>query len=322
VDRAVALSLLLTAIARPVLPAAPMHCVDAPEPGSGKSLLIDVASILASGGPASVMDFGRDAVEAGKRLDAMMLAGDPMIAIDNVEAPLEGAVLCQMLSQMARRIRVMGTYQVVTVPCVQLITATGCNLTLRGDIVRRAIICRLDAKTDRPELRAIDQDLIAEVRERRREIVGDLITMLLAYQRAEHPNTGVSPLGGFGSWSRMVRQALIWAGEVDPCQSMDRIRGDDPSRQNLALVLRTWHAAFGNKAVTAAEAVERAGGDANLREALAAVCIKPGVLDASALGYWLRAHRDKRSGRLVLRAGQDDGHRKVARWIVNAGDGG
>jgi putative DNA primase/helicase len=67
VDRAVALSLLLTAIARPVLPAAPMHCVDSPEAGSGKSLLVDVASILASSEPASVMDFGRDAVEAGKR---------------------------------------------------------------------------------------------------------------------------------------------------------------------------------------------------------------------------------------------------------------
>jgi putative DNA primase/helicase len=111
VDRAVALSLLLTAIARPVLPAVPMHCVDSPEAGSGKSLLVDVASILASSVPASVMDFGRDAVVAGKRLDAMMLAGDPIIAIDNVEVPLEGAVLCQILTQAARRIRVLGTHR-------------------------------------------------------------------------------------------------------------------------------------------------------------------------------------------------------------------
>jgi putative DNA primase/helicase len=299
-----------------------MHCVDSPEPGSGKSLLVDVAAMLASGGPASVMDFGRDPVEAGKRLDAMMLCGDPLIAIDNVEAPLEGAVLCQMLTQTARRIRVMGTHQVVTVPCVQLITATGCNLTLRGDIVRRVIICRLDAGTDRPELRVIDQDLIAETTANRREIVGDLITVMFAYQRAGHPDTGVSPMGGFGAWSRMVRQALIWAGEVDPCGSMDRTRGDDPSWQNLTLVVGAWHAAFRENAVTAAEAVERAGEDANLREALTAVCKRRGVLDTIALGYWLRAHRDKRSGRLVLRAGPSDGHKKVAWWVVNAGDGG
>ncbi|MGH8478205.1 MAG: hypothetical protein ACREXK_01160 [Gammaproteobacteria bacterium] len=106
--------------------------MDSPEAGSGKSLLVDAAAILASGGPASVMDFGRDAVEAGKRLDAMMLAGDPLIAVDNVEAPLEGAVLCQMPTQPARRIRVLGTHQVATVSCVQLVVATGCNLTLRG----------------------------------------------------------------------------------------------------------------------------------------------------------------------------------------------
>jgi putative DNA primase/helicase len=54
---------------------------------------------------------------------------------------------------------VLGTHTVVTVPCVQMVTASGCNITLRGDIVRRSIICRLDAQTERPELRDIDQDL-------------------------------------------------------------------------------------------------------------------------------------------------------------------
>jgi hypothetical protein len=83
-NRAVAISMLTTAIARPSLPAAPMPAIDAPEAGTGKSLLVDVASILASGTEAPVMDYGQDAVEAGKRLDAMLLAGDPLI--DNVEA--------------------------------------------------------------------------------------------------------------------------------------------------------------------------------------------------------------------------------------------
>jgi hypothetical protein len=99
VDRAVALSMFLTAIARPALPVAPMHAVDAPEAGTGKSLLVDAASILASGAEAPVMDYGSDPVEAGKRLDAMLLAADPVIALDNIEAPIEGATLCQTLTQ-------------------------------------------------------------------------------------------------------------------------------------------------------------------------------------------------------------------------------
>ena len=144
-----------------------------------------------------------------------MLAGDPLIAIDNVKVPLEGDALCQLLSQETRRIRVMGGHTSVTVPCVQMVTATGNNLTLKGDVVRRAILCRLDAEIDRPETRVIDQDLITEVQERRREIVGYIITVMRAYALAGSPAiTRGMPLGGFELWSRMVRDALLWAGEA------------------------------------------------------------------------------------------------------------
>jgi hypothetical protein len=68
--------------------------------------------------------------------------------------------------------------------------------------------------------------------------------------------------------------------------------------------------------------VTRAEGDGALREALAAVCEKRDKLDNRTLGLWLRDNKDKRSGRLVLRAGPPDGHTKVARWVVNAGNGG
>jgi hypothetical protein len=85
-------------------------------------------------------------------------------------------------------------------------------------------------------------------------------------------------------------------GEVDPCGSVDRIRGDDPSRQNLAAVLAAWHGAFSSEEVTAAEAIKEAWDGTDLRAALAAVCEKRGALDTQALGNWLRAHRDRREG--------------------------
>jgi putative DNA primase/helicase len=52
-DKAVALSLILTAVARPGLPTAPLHGFDAPVAGAGKSKLVDIASILATGKRAS-----------------------------------------------------------------------------------------------------------------------------------------------------------------------------------------------------------------------------------------------------------------------------
>ena len=48
-DRAVAISLVLTLLARTAMAFAPLHAFDAPIAGSGKSKLVDIASILATG---------------------------------------------------------------------------------------------------------------------------------------------------------------------------------------------------------------------------------------------------------------------------------
>jgi hypothetical protein len=314
VDRAVGISMLLTTVARPALPAAPGHAVDSPEAGSGKSLLVNGTSMLANGVEAPVMDYGQDAVEAGKRLDSMLLAGDSLISIDNIDAPLEGSALCQTLTESSRSIRILGLSKDVKVKCRAMITFTGNNLVVVGDLVRRVVICRLDAGVERPEQRVIKQNLIAEVREKRQEIVGDIITIMLAYQRAGCPDVGVSPFGSYEPWSRMVRQALVWVGEEDPCLSLERTRGDDPSRQSLAGVLEAWHTAFGGVATTAAAAVEQAKANAGVRMALAPVCGRRGELDTTVLGRWLRGNKDKRSGRLVLRGGK---HQKAGvPWLV------
>ncbi|MDN5871752.1 MAG: hypothetical protein L0H73_13650 [Nitrococcus sp.] len=311
-DEAVALSLLLTALARPVLPAAPMHAADAPAAGTGKSLLVDVAAILATGERAAVMDWGADPTEAGKRLDAMLLAGDPVIALDNVEAPLTGGGLCQTLTQTTRRIRPLGTSILATTPCTPLIAATGNNLTIPGDMVRRTLVCRLDAGTDAPERRAIPQDLLAEVAARRREIIVDCLTIMAAYIRAGGPDVGTGSLGSYEAWSRMVRDALIWAGCADPAVVIERARADDPTRQALAAVLTEWRRVYGDEGVTARTAIDTV--DDHLRAALELVALRRGELESRALGYWLRGHRDSRSGALVLRS--EPGRAGVHAWRV------
>ena len=91
-DKAVALSLILTAIARRGLPTSPLHGFDAPVAGSGKSKLVDIASILATGHEAGVAA-GETREEAEKRLSTLLLRGDPIIALDNCEAPLEGVLV-------------------------------------------------------------------------------------------------------------------------------------------------------------------------------------------------------------------------------------
>jgi putative DNA primase/helicase len=323
VDRAVALSLILTALARAVVPAAPGHGTDAPTPGSGKSLLIDAAAILSTGAPAAVMDYGRDQDEAAKRLDGMLLAGDAVISVDNIEVAIGGATLCQTLSQPTRRVRPLGASTMVTVPCGALIALTGNNLTLLGDIVRRVLVCRLDAGCERPELREIPQDLLADVREQRGELVRDAQIIMAAYIAAGRPKQGLPPLGGYREWSAMVRAPLVWCGADDPVAAMERTRADDPSQQAARGLLCAWHRAIGSEPITVASIVTCAearaqNGDTDLRDALAMVAMRGSQLDGSKLGYWLRSHRDCRCGGLTMRRTDEVSHSGGAKWQVLA----
>jgi hypothetical protein len=115
-SRTVALSVILTACVRRSLPTAPMHGFTAPTAGSGKSMLVDLASLIATGREAGVMAQGKTDEELEKRLGEMLLAGEQIIAIDNCEAPLGGEFLCAMLTQQVVRPRILGRSQTPELP--------------------------------------------------------------------------------------------------------------------------------------------------------------------------------------------------------------
>lgn len=73
IDKAVALSALITPVIRAAIDVAPMHAVKAPEYGSGKSYLVNLVSAIATGAPCPVTTAGRDEAETDKRLDAALL---------------------------------------------------------------------------------------------------------------------------------------------------------------------------------------------------------------------------------------------------------
>ena len=186
-DKSVALSAILTACIRRSLSTAPLHAFTAPVAGSGKSKLVDIATVLASGREAAVIAQGKTEEETEKRLGAMLLAGDPVIAIDNCEAPLGGDFLCQMLTQPVVRARILGRSEAPELPANAMVTATGNNLLLVGDMARRALLCRLDPKCERPELRSFADDPIQLVQADRGRYLNAALTILRAFQVAGLP---------------------------------------------------------------------------------------------------------------------------------------
>jgi len=123
----------------------------------------------------------------------------------------------------------------VPTPVNAALYATGNNLEIAGDLIRRCLLCSMDAGVERPELRLFSENVIEQTQLKRGELVGAALAMLRAWHIAS-AKTGLTPLGGFEEWSHRIRDALVWLGCTDPCETMGKIRGGDPERAALVMV--------------------------------------------------------------------------------------
>jgi hypothetical protein len=89
-NRSVALSGLLTPLVRGSLPTAPLHLIRAHMAGTGKSHLVDVFAVIATGRRCPVTTALKSVEETEKRLHAIVLSGIPMFSLDNCAHDLSG----------------------------------------------------------------------------------------------------------------------------------------------------------------------------------------------------------------------------------------
>lgn len=297
-DRAVALTGILTVLDRRSMSTAPLIAFTSPTAGTGKSLLVDLMSVLATGRLMPVLSQGKNEEEFEKRLGASLLAGDACISIDNCEAPLSGALLCQALTQGELNIRLLGYSRNIPTAMNASIFATGNNLTIFGDLTRRCLLGSLDAGVERPELRNFNIDIIEEAHARRGELVVAALTILRAWHVARRVSERITvdPFGGFADWSRRVREPLIWLGETDPCDTVAKVRENDPVRDDLGTVYLQWQEYLGmNSPYTVQQVIERAVNTPTFYTALLNVAAsKTGsTVSNDRLGRWLKRIQEK-----------------------------
>jgi putative DNA primase/helicase len=295
VDRTVALALILSTMVRPILDHMPLFAITAPVRGSGKSYLLDIASIIATGRRTAVLAATTDSVELEKRLTGSLLSGDPLVSLDNYNGALQSDLLCQALTASTVKVRPLGISPSVEIPSTTLWSANGNNLVLTGDLPRRSLLCRLDPGCERPEERRFAFDPLECVFNNRTEYVSAVLTILRAYIVAGRPDMGDKPFGGFGQWSALVRGALRWVGEPDPCASRDAIMDDDPELAQLRTLLPLWWQEFGKSPIKIKQLIERSqSNDTGLYEVLDDIVGEgkgPGI-NARSLGHWFKLKKD------------------------------
>jgi putative DNA primase/helicase len=306
-DCSIAISGLLTALLRGSLPTAPIYLVVADTPGTGKSYLVDVIAMIADGRLCPVITASKSAEETEKRLGSVLLSGVPIVSLDNCTHDLGGELLCQITERPVVKIRILGRSEMPSCECHTALFATGNNITFKGDMVRRGLVCKLEALEERPELRSFKCDALEIAAANRGSYVAAALTIVRAYFTTGMPRV-CGPLGSYGAWSRMVRSPLVWLGEPDPIKSMDELRDDDYELANIREFFEVWlaYSLDLGKDYTTAQIVEAAcpphtpnnyapQAFKQLLLRVAAAKDPADAISAERLGWWLR----KITGRIV-----------------------
>lgn len=225
---------------------APGIVVEANTPGTGKGLLVDVISTVATGLPAACWAQTEDAEEERKRLLAIALAGDQIVHIDNITTPLGSGPLDSAMTAGFVAGRLLGGNETEHVPIHTLFFFSGNNISYQDDMARRLLPITLDARVERPEERSgfTHQPLLKWVACERPRLIIKALTILSAFVDADAPEKMPS-LGSYEGWSDLVRSAVVWCGGDDPCEGRKEIqRTSNPDVENLQTLLELWHACY------------------------------------------------------------------------------
>jgi hypothetical protein len=316
---------LLTPLARFAFSGpSPLFLVDSNVRGAGKGLLLHSISRIVAGVDFTIAAYTHDQEELRKRITSLVLAGERMVLFDNLEGKFGNAVLDAALTGTVWKDRVLGVNRMAEAPLYMTWYATGNNVVVAGDTVRRVCPIRLESPEERPEVRTgfRHPQLLRWVGKNRLRLLATALTILRAYCAAGRPDMKLPAWGSFEGWSDLVRSAVVWVGLADPGKARLQLQSQaDVEAESMGALLACLEKLDPErKGLTTAEIVLRAfpkdqsALPADLVELRAAIEALVGRGDAQRLGYKLRAFRRRvLHGRFLDRAGAE--HQAV-RWAV------
>ncbi len=182
----------------------PLHLIDAPKRGTGKSLLARAIHMVATGMDAPMDKLPKNDEETDKKIVSILRDGRPIVVLDNATGNIERDSLNAVLTSTRYSGRILSKSEMVELPNNATWIMTGNNVDLDGDIHRRVAWIRLDTKMDRPYTRKEDQfhhtDLIEWIEDNRGLLVWAALTLIQNWIAKGRPR-GDERLGSFEGWS-------------------------------------------------------------------------------------------------------------------------
>ncbi|ABM61933.1 hypothetical protein [Halorhodospira halophila] len=331
VSRGIQLAALLTAVQRPVLNTAPAFAWNAYRAGTGKSKAAKATSWL-GGSCAEESPWSEQTEEQRKRLMSALMAGPSTILLDNISGPLESDTLCAILTACRFRDRKLGASEEVTVPTNVLITATGNNLRVVGDLSRRILVATIDHAVENPERLNFPFDPVARIQERWLHYRAAALTVLRGFISAGAPALGKGLMGSYEQWDAQIRRCIMWLkhegltrfGVEDPAAGIQKNYEADPETVLLRALVNIWYERYDDRPVRVADLISDAHDGipgaapsenrGALLEALQEIAGEPERINRRRLGRWIERH----AGRVIdgLRIEEAGSWRSRRQWRV------
>lgn len=326
-DQANAIAAILTPLLRPAIDGhIPLALMDAPEPGTGKGLLANLVTAIATGRPAAIKPLPDREEEVRKMLTSTLLEGPTVVVLDNVEDAIRSPALAAVLTSDIWADRILGRSEITSLPNRATWIATGNNLQVAGDLARRCYRIRLDAHQAKPYTRTgfRHPDLIVWAIDHRAELLGALLTIARSWYAAGKPEplTPIPVMGGYTPWAQTIGGILAHIGIPGFLGNLrDFMESSDQEAAEWEGFLVAWTTRFDDRVITVSDvALElESMGTVPLREALPSAISE--YLGKSSFKQMLGTLLTKRGGRHY----GDEGYhlvshpkdrRRVALWSV------
>jgi hypothetical protein len=235
----------------------PLHVIEAPTPGTGKSKLCNLISITCLGKLCESSSLPGSDEEIRKMLTAELVKSKPIVLLDNVSEKkrLDSAALAALLTSVDWTDRVLGETKMTTLKNFSLWMLTANNPQLTMELARRSIRIRLDAKLDQPWRRKeFKHPYIEEWAKNNRMLLVKSILILVQKWISLSCPLSNNKLGSFERWSAVIGGILEVNGIGGFLENLEELyeSSDVEGSEWRSFVIR-WYAEHGTEHMNAAE---------------------------------------------------------------------
>lgn len=251
------LAALLLPFVRPLIKGAtPIHLIEANGPGSGKTLLAEVNTAIATGTVPGLIAPAGDEEEMRKRITSFLSEGHCNIILDNVNKEINSGVLASAITGEKWQDRPLYGSRIVTLPNRATWQITANNPRLSLEVARRCIRIRLlgnERPWERQEAAYKHPQLLKWVLDNRKVLIGHIATIVQNWFSSGCPRPQRT-LGSFESWSAVIG-GILESGGVGGFLSncVDLYSDSDPETQEWEEAVEAWWASYGDKWISPTE---------------------------------------------------------------------